>query len=350
MADNSTDGPAEGPLDRLKAEAADLIGAVGDRAVSSFRDKVEDTTDRLTEYAKNAATSGVKAAVAGAKSSAPGKGLVSSVVSAGATAAKEKVGNVFSKGGGGGRSTKVTTIVESIEVGVPVKLAYDQWTRFTDFPGFMKKVESVEQEEDQKLTWRAQVLWSHRTWESTILEQVPDDKIVWRSQGDKGYVNGAVTFHELAPNLTQILMTLEYHPKGFFEHVGNIWRAQGRRARLELKHFQRHVMTDVLLHPDDVEGWRGVISDGEVQDQGKRQGTRKRGQKRAEDGDKGRAASGSRRSGGSGQRSGSTGSSGRSRSSSSSGSRPSGSRSATGNGSSGAKSRQATSRRKAASQ
>jgi hypothetical protein len=246
----------------------------------------------------------------------------------------------------------------------------------------MKKVENVEQEEDQKLTWRAQVLWSHRTWESTILEQVPDDKIVWRSQGDKGYADGAVTFHELAPNLTRVLVTLEYHPKGLFEHVGNLWRAQGRRVRLELKNFQRHVMTDVLLHPDDVEGWRKVISEGEVQDQGKQGGAKGGGQKTGEGGGKGsstrtrrapatsRTASGSQRSGGSSQRSGgssqrsgSTGSSSRtarsssagssssSSSSSSSGGKSSGSRSGTGSTSGGTKSRQGTSRsRKAGSQ
>src|SRR5690606_34619576 len=55
---------------------------------------------------------------------------------------------------------------------------------------------------------------------------------------------------------------LEYHPQGFFEHVGNLWRAQGRRARLELKHFRRHVMTQTLLHPEELKGWRGTIHEG----------------------------------------------------------------------------------------
>lgn len=73
-----------------------------------------------------------------------------------------------------------------------------------------------------------------------------------------------MTFHELAPSLTLILLVLEYHPQGLFEHTGNIWRAQGRRARLDLKHFRRHVMTEVLLHRDEIQGWRGVIKDGEV--------------------------------------------------------------------------------------
>jgi hypothetical protein len=93
---------------------------------------------------------------------------------------------------------------------------------------------------------------------------VPDERIVWRSKGQKGHVDGAVTFHELGPNLTRILVVLEYYPQGFMERTGNIWRAAGRRARLELKHFRRHVMTRTILNPDEVEGWRGVIEDGEV--------------------------------------------------------------------------------------
>jgi hypothetical protein len=150
-------------------------------------------------------------------------------------------------------------------VGVPVSVAYNQWTQFQDFSNFMKKVDGVEQEDEVKVNFKAQVFWSHRRWEATILEQVPDERIVWRSKGEKGHVDGSVTFHELAPNLTRILVVLEYYPQGLFERTGNLWRAQGRRARLELKHFRRHVMTEVILNPDEVEGWRGEIRDGEVE-------------------------------------------------------------------------------------
>jgi hypothetical protein len=64
-------------------------------------------------------------------------------------------------------------------------------------------------------------------------------------------------------------VVIEYHPQGLFEKTGNIWRAQGRRIRLELKNFQREVMTQTLLHPDEVEGWHGEIHDGEVVDDGR---------------------------------------------------------------------------------
>lgn len=192
-------------------------------------------------------------------------GIVKKVAGAGVDKVKEAVtGGGGGDGGKQGDKGKVTNIVEDIDVGVPISVAYNQWTQFTDFPDFMKKVETVEQESDTELNWRAQILWSHRDWKSTIIEQVPEERIVWRSEGSKGYVDGAVTFHALGPNLTKILVVLEYYPQGFFEHVGNLWRAQGRRVRLELKHFRRHVMTQAILHPEELEGWRGEIHDSEV--------------------------------------------------------------------------------------
>jgi uncharacterized membrane protein len=264
MAQELKTGPLQEPVDRLKSEARGLASALGARAATSVRGKVEDATGRLTDYVKEGGGPGLAAAVTGAKNLAEGKGPVRSLLGGGMSAAKEKIGGLLGRGGQGKKQLKLTNIVESIDAGVPIGLAYNQWTQFSDFPTFMKKVESVEQAEDQKLNWKAQVLWSHRTWEATILEQVPDEKIVWRSKGAKGHVDGAVTFHELAPGMTRVNLVMEYHPQGFFEHTGNLWRAQGRRARLELKHFRRHLMTQAVLHPEEIEGWRGTIHDGEV--------------------------------------------------------------------------------------
>jgi Polyketide cyclase / dehydrase and lipid transport len=260
---------SSGPMDRLRNEAGGLLDALADRATSAVRNKVQDATGRLTGYVEGGGGPGLMAAVTGAKSAAEGKSPGRSMLSAGFAGVKEKVKGLFGgKGGGGGKQKlKLTNIVESVDVGVPVRLAYNQWTQFEDFPTFTKKVEQARPDEDDqklKVNWKAQVFWSHREWEATITDQRPDERIIWTSTGQKGHVNGAVTFHELGPNLTKIVVVLEYHPQGMFERTGNLWRAQGRRTRLELKHFQRHVMAHALLNPDEIEGWRGTIEDGEI--------------------------------------------------------------------------------------
>ncbi|HEU5419223.1 MAG TPA: SRPBCC family protein [Streptosporangiaceae bacterium] len=252
------------PTDQLKKEVQNFLSALAQAAIGAAAGKVGHATSKLTNFAENGGT-GTSVARAGASALGGGKPL-RGLVKAGVSGVAGMVTNSLRDGGGGGggKGLKVTNIVEDIDIGVPRKLVYDVWTQFQDFPSFMKKVETVSQEEDEKLTWKAQVLWSHRQWQSTITEQIPDQRIVWQSQGEKGHVDGAVTFHELAPELTRVLVALEYHPGGVIESTGNLWRAQGRRVRLELKHFRRHVMTQVILHPDEIEGWRGEIRDGEV--------------------------------------------------------------------------------------
>ena len=256
---------AELPVDRLKDELQHGLNTLGEKALESAGDKVTDLTSRLQDAADNG---GFVTSVlsGGAKEAVEGGSPVKGALKGGLSGAKDKVKEKLGGGGGSQKGgTKSTNIIEEIDVGVPVRVAYNQWTQFQDFSNFMKKVDTVNQEDEVKLSFKAQVFWSHRQWEATILEQVPDEKIVWRSKGAKGRVDGTVTFHEVAPRLTRILVVLEYYPQGFFERTGNLWRAQGRRARLELKHFRRHVMTQVMLDPDSVEGWRGVIHDGEVE-------------------------------------------------------------------------------------
>ncbi|GHJ12742.1 SRPBCC family protein [Micromonospora sp. AKA38] len=253
--------------DQIGGELRNLASAIGERAVQVVTERVTGATGRLSEYAKQGGGPGLVAAATGAQKLADGHSPLKAMFHAGLAGGKEKLMSAFGggKGGkGGGKKLKVTNIVETIEVGVPVRVAYNQWTTFGDFPSFMKKVEQADNDEDEKMTWKAQVLWSHRTWESTIVRQIPDRLIHWRSRGEKGSVDGTVSFHEVAPELTRILVVLEYHPQGLFEHTGNLWRAQGRRVRLELKHFVRHVMTETVLDPDSVEGWRGEIQDSQV--------------------------------------------------------------------------------------
>ncbi|MGJ7875296.1 SRPBCC family protein [Streptomyces rochei] len=164
--------------------------------------------------------------------------------------------------GGSGGSVKATHIMESVDIGVPLRTVYDQWTQLQDFSGFTKGVQSVSPHDEVTSDWTAKIAFSTRSWKATVQEQIPDQRIVWTSEGAKGSTNGVVTFHELAPRLTRVVVVVEYYPAGFFEKTGNLWRAQGRRLRLDLKHFARHMT--LRGEDEELEGWRGEIRDGEV--------------------------------------------------------------------------------------
>ncbi|MBD2891507.1 SRPBCC family protein [Actinomadura nitritigenes] len=261
----SGNGATDGlPIDKLKEAGQELLQALMVKALKSATGPVKDMAERLADSGGGA---GAKMAASGVESLQEGKSPLKAGLKAGMTGAKETAKNAVGGGdgkGGGEDEAKVINIVEKFDVGLPRRVAYDQWTQFAEFPSMTSKVEKVEQESDEKLNWRAKIFLSHRDWESTIVEQVPDERILWKSEGPKGYVDGAVTFHELSPDLTRILLVAEYHPDGFLEKTANLWRAQGRRLRLDFKHIERHMMTRTMLQRDDVEGWRGEIRDGEV--------------------------------------------------------------------------------------
>ncbi len=236
------------PIDRLRTEVTQLGKAMAKNGFSSAVEKVGDGSGAVGKAAES-----IK------KGESPAK----AATKAGTSALKDKVKEAVG-GGGGGKKMKVVNILETIDVPVPRRVAYDKWTQFQDIPDFTRKVEKVDQKEDEKLEWKAQVFLSHRTWQATIKEQVPDERIVWESSGEKGHVDGAVTFHELAPDLTRVLMTLEYHPQGFFEKTANLWRAQGRRARADMRQFRREMTMQTMLEQEEQDGWRGEIRDKEV--------------------------------------------------------------------------------------
>ncbi|MET8437307.1 SRPBCC family protein [Streptomyces sp900116325] len=259
MAETEQDN-AESGLDRLREELGDYLTAwVGDLAERAG-DKLIDVTDQLTDVAENGGSlSKIGSNLLG------GDSPIKAVLSGTAKHVKDSVLGKAKEalGGGHGRKSgdkKVTNIIEVIDVGVPLRTAYDHWTQYEKFSSFTKGVRSVSPTDETTSDWKVKVGPSTRGWKATVQEQVPDERIVWTSDGAKGSTRGAVSFHELTPGLTRIVLVVEYYASGLFEKTGNLWRAQGRRLRLDLKHFQRHV----TLTDEEPDGWRGEIRDGEV--------------------------------------------------------------------------------------
>ncbi|MFC9342541.1 SRPBCC family protein [Streptomyces sp. NPDC057020] len=255
------DEKSESGLDRLFAELGEFLTAQTGQLADKATDKLEDVTDQLYDVAENG---GTIADIGGRllKGDSPVKAVVGQSLGGLKDKVTDAASNLFGSGKGKRKSgtQKITSIIETIDVGAPLRRVYNHWTQYEDFSGFTKGVRNVSQGDETTSDWKVKVGPSTRSWKATVQEQVPDDCIIWTSEGAKGSTRGCVSFHELGPSLTRILLTVEYYPSGLFEKTGNLWRAQGRRLRLDLKHFRRHV----TLTDDEPEGWRGEIRDGEV--------------------------------------------------------------------------------------
>ncbi|MEU8435637.1 SRPBCC family protein [Streptomyces sp. NPDC029216] len=260
--ERSRSGDKTSPMDQLLGELGNYLTAQAENLADKAADKIDDLTDQLIDVAENG---GSLAGIGGRmlQGDSPLKAAVGGTVGGLVDKAKEIGGGLL--GGGGGKShkggSKPTHIAESVDIGVPVRTAYDHWTRFEEFSGFAEGVRSVSQDDDTTTEWKVKVGPSTRGWKAKVQEQIPDERIVWSSDGPKGTTRGCVSFHELAPSLTRVLLVVEYYPSGLLERTGNLWRAQGRRMRLDLKNFLRYV---TLSGDDEPDGWRGEIRDGEV--------------------------------------------------------------------------------------
>ncbi len=145
-------------------------------------------------------------------------------------------------------------IEKSIEVDVPLRTAYNQWTQFEEFPKFMEGVEEVRQLDDKRLFWRAQIAGKHTEWEAEIYEQIPDSRIAWRST--TGAPNaGAVSFQSVGPERTRVNLVIDYQPMGVVEKVGDALGIVSGRVEGDLKRFKEFIENRGAA----TGAWRGEI-------------------------------------------------------------------------------------------
>jgi uncharacterized membrane protein len=242
---------------RLASEAEQYLQAQGEKVLRNAGQRLTGFIDNLGDGSMQG-----EATKEAAKQFVQGGSPTKAVLSGAAGAVKSVFGQ-NGKGGGDGKgagSRKSTNIIEDIDVGVPLSVAYNQWTQFQEFASFMKGVEGVDVKDEIESNWRLKIGLSRRSWEGQITEEVPDRRIGWTSQGAKGSTKGVISFHPLADDLTKVIVVIEYTAAGPFEKVGNMMRLQLRRVRLDLREFKKFIS----MQNEETGSWRGEIRDGEV--------------------------------------------------------------------------------------
>jgi uncharacterized membrane protein len=159
----------------------------------------------------------------------------------------------------------MSTIEKHIEVNVPVRTAYNQWTQFEEFPRFMEGVQEIRQLDDKRLHWKASIAGKTEEWDAEITEQTPDQRVAWRNT--TGAQNaGVVTFHYIEPSKTRIMLQMDYDPKGVVETAGDVLGFVSRRVEGDLDRFKEYIES----RGHETGAWRGEIKNDSIE-----QGTRR---------------------------------------------------------------------------
>jgi uncharacterized membrane protein len=154
----------------------------------------------------------------------------------------------------------MSTVKETVEVDVPVRTAYNQWTQFEDFPNFMEGVEEITQLDDRHNHWTTKIGGVRREFETEIVDQLPDERITWRTTtGDVGQ-KGMVRFERVDDTHTRVELVMDVEPSGAVEKAADLLGAIDQRIKGDMKRFKRYVEE----RGEASGAWRGRIKPGDV--------------------------------------------------------------------------------------
>lgn len=155
----------------------------------------------------------------------------------------------------------MSRIIEDIEVAVPIRVAYDQWTHFESFPKFMAGIDRVVQVDDKTLEWTATIAGVVKHWRAEIVEQQPDDLVVWRSL-EGAHNDGLVRFEKLGPDRTKVILQLEVVPEGLVERAADALGVVEWRVRGDLERFRDLIEGGHV--EDDLDAGETAAAEGEA--------------------------------------------------------------------------------------
>ena len=135
----------------------------------------------------------------------------------------------------------MSTVQESIDVDVPVTMAYNQWTQFEDFPKFMEGVEQITQIDDRHNHWKTKIAGVTREFDTEIVDQVPDDHVTWRTIGGEVEQTGMVSFHPIDATHTRVMMNMDFQPGDMAEKAADVTDMVDRRVKGDLKRFKHFI-------------------------------------------------------------------------------------------------------------
>jgi len=136
----------------------------------------------------------------------------------------------------------MSTVVQTIDVDVPVRTVYNQWTQFERFPEFMGDVDRIEQLGDTMVRWHISMAGVERTFDTKITEQTPDQRVAWTTLPNSEVNHaGVVTFHRIDDNQTRVTLQMDVEPNNTVEKIGDTLGIMESGIKRDLKSFKEFI-------------------------------------------------------------------------------------------------------------
>jgi uncharacterized membrane protein len=149
----------------------------------------------------------------------------------------------------------MANVEKSIDVDVPIRQVYDQWTQFESFPQFMNGVERITQLDERRTHWVTKIGGVEREFDAEITEQHPDERVAWTSISGETKHAGVVTFHKISDTTTRIMVQLDWEPQGIVEKVGAVVGVDDHQISADVKRFKEFIES----RGTETGAWRGDI-------------------------------------------------------------------------------------------
>ncbi|MET7480274.1 SRPBCC family protein [Streptomyces sp. NPDC005648] len=152
----------------------------------------------------------------------------------------------------------MSTVKEAVEVAVPVRTAYNQWTQFAEFPKFMEGVEEVTQLDDTHNHWTTKIGGVRREFDTEIVDQLPDERIAWRTVGGDTRQMGMVRFQSLDDLHTRVELVMDVDSSGAVEKAADVLGVMDRRVKGDMRRFKEYIEA----RGGESGSWRGRVTPG----------------------------------------------------------------------------------------
>jgi uncharacterized membrane protein len=127
-------------------------------------------------------------------------------------------------------------VTKTIRVNSSIDEVYGIWSNFENFPYFMDNITEVKRSNGHS-HWVMEVLGQKVEWDAETTRMEENREIAWNSTGGDIETSGRVLFREIAPDETEVELSMAYVPPNV---IAKVFANPEGRLEKDLQNFKAY--------------------------------------------------------------------------------------------------------------